>query len=65
MNTKEMQWKRDSDDNLYLYVNDGDGWIKYNLHKHYQPDYVLSSKSGFRTFQYLLKLGYSVKLTEQ
>ncbi len=65
MNIKEMQWRREADENLYLYIHDGDGkWIRYTNHKHYQPDYKPSSNSGFRTFQYLLKLGYNVLHTD-
>lgn len=52
-----MKWFRE-EDNLFLYIKDDHMWVRFNNHPLYQKDFEISSKSGFRTAQTLLKLGY-------
>lgn len=63
---KLMQWKRESNGRLVLYVNDNGSWVRYNKHNLAVPDHKIESGSlGYATMQKLLKLGYSYVPTLQ
>lgn len=67
MTNKLMQYKREANGNLYLYIKDelNSDWVRYTNHRLYTPDHSISSNSGFATSQTLLKRGYSfIKLED-
>lgn len=65
MDSKTIRWQREKDCKLALYISeDGINYIRYNNHHLYKQDYELSSNSGFRTAQNLLKLGYKYENKE-
>ena len=52
-----MQWRRNSEGDLRLWIHDRAGWTHYLSHPFYKPD--IETFSGFATAQRLLKCGYS------
>lgn len=54
-----LAWSRSSEGSLQLKVFENGAWKHYRQSNHYQPDFRLSTQSGFRTAQYYLKLGYT------
>jgi hypothetical protein len=60
-----LQWSRESNGKLYLHVFEEGKWVKYLQAKHYKPDAITSSNSGFATAQVYLSMGFTYKETEQ
>lgn len=53
----DLQWKNTkSDGGLELWVNETGEWTHYKKAKYYYRDIVVSSNSGFATFQNYIKL---------
>jgi hypothetical protein len=57
--TVQLQWQRNSEGKLFLWVNEDGNWVLFNKSKHYTPDVRLSTNSGFATAQAYLKLSAS------
>lgn len=59
---KGIQWIREGDDNLVLYVHENGRKVRYNCSSIAVEDYRMkdiSMSKGFATAQRALKLGYS------
>lgn len=60
-----LQWRRESNGKLCLYVFENNKWVRYTEAQHYVPDIALSTNSGFATAQKYLQLGYTYKQTKE
>lgn len=58
-----LQWRRESNGKLCLYVFENNKWVRYRDAQHYRPDATISSHSGFATSQQYLRLGYTFRKT--
>ena len=55
----KLQWRRQKNRDLELYIYEKDRWVHYTKSLIKQPDLKIKGASrGFPTLQYALKLGY-------
>lgn len=59
-----LEWRREPNNKLFLYVFENKGWVRYTQAQHYKPDWQRSTNSGFATAQKYLSLGFTYKVTK-
>jgi hypothetical protein len=52
----KLQWRRNTDQSLTLWVCENNNWIHYRQAKHYKQDVSIGSNNGFATAQAYIKL---------
>ena len=58
----KLQWRRNSDESLSLWVYEDAKWLPYRQAKHYKQDAVIGSNNGFATAQEYIKLSKQNKI---
>ena len=58
----KLQWRRNSDESLTLWVHECDKWIPYKQAKYYKQDATISSNNGFATAQEYITLSKQNKI---
>jgi hypothetical protein len=58
----KLQWRRNTDQSLTLWVCENNNWIHYRQAKHYKQDASIGSNNGFATAQAYIKLSKESKV---